>query len=139
VYNGGVGGNTSTQIKARMLAATDKLSWPIIIWAGRNNYSDSATVQADIASMVAALGSSRYLVLSVLNGDTEPSGSTAYNQIIALNNDLAATYGDHFLDLRSYLVAQYDSAQAQDVIDHANDLPPTSLRYNSVHLNSAGY
>jgi lysophospholipase L1-like esterase len=139
VYNGGVGGETSTQIKARFDAAASKHSWSTIIWAGRNNYSDPTTVKSDIAAMVAALGHSRYIVISVLNSNAEPSGSANYNTIMQLNADLAATYGSHFIDMRSYLVSLYNPGIPQDVTDHGNDVTPSSLRVDALHLNSSGY
>ena len=142
VYNGGVGGETSTQIKVRLLAATSKHGQPTIIWAGRNNYSDPTTVKADVAAMVAALGHENYIILGVLNGSYggyEIPGGDGYIQITQLNSDLATLYGSHFIDIRAYLVSQYDSGQAQDVIDHTNDTPPTSLRSDAIHLNTAGY
>jgi hypothetical protein len=75
VYNGGVGGQTSTQIEARMVADTTKSSWTVVIWAGRNNFSNPSQVEADVAAMIASLGSnSHYLVLSVENGSGETSG-----------------------------------------------------------------
>ena len=140
-YNGGIGGQTSTQIAARETVDTAHQSWPTIIWAGRNNYTDPTTVEADIASMVAHLGHSNYLVLSVLNGNFagESIGGANYNLIIGINNSLAATYGSHYLDVRSYLVSLYDPSQPQDVIDHSNDVVPTSLRFDNIHLNDAGY
>ena len=148
IYNGGVGGETSTGIKNRMIAATDKYSYPTIIWAGRNNYSSPTTVKADIATMVAALtsvGNSNYIVLSVLNGPGEPSGNANYTTITQLNTDLAAVYGSHYLDVRTYLITNGLSdagitPTAQDTTDINNDVPPTSLRADSiVHLNTAGY
>lgn len=141
VENCGVGGETSTQIKARMLADTAKHTYPTIIWAGRNNYTSQATVEADIAAMVASLGHTRYLVLSVLNQDSalEYSGESEYAKIAALNAALSATYGARYVDVRSYLVSLYNPLDAQDVIDHGHDVPPTSLRSDAVHLNDAGY
>ncbi|MEO5646115.1 MAG: tail fiber domain-containing protein, partial [Candidatus Paceibacterota bacterium] len=139
VYNGGIGGQTSTQIRDRMLAATDKYSWPTIIWAGRNNVTDPTQIKADIASMVAALTTTHYLVLGVLNNSAEPSGSANYNTIVQLNSDLAATYGSRFIDMRTYLVSLYNPSLPQDVIDHNNDIPPSSLRSDTVHLTLAGY
>ncbi len=141
VYNGGVGGETSTQIKARMLAATDKHAHPTIIWAGRNNYSSPETVKADIAEMVAALGHNNYLIIGVINGNypSEYSGGAGHTLITNLNSDLSETYGSRFIDMRQYLVSLYDSGIPQDVTDHDNDIVPSSLRSDSIHLTTAGY
>src|ERR1035437_2659914 len=148
VYNGGVGGETSTQIETRMVADTTKAGYTVIIWAGRNNYSATTTVEADIATMVASLGSNRhYLIMSVMNGSygaNEQIGGTGYNQIQSINTYLAATYPGHYIDIREYII-QYGLIDAgitptsQDLTDITNDVPPTSLRYDSVHLNAAGY
>jgi len=140
VYNGGVGGETSTQIKARFLADPEKWGLPTIIWAGRNNLESPATVKADIAEMVAALTTDKYLILSIPNGNyaIEYKGQADYVTLIQLNNYLAATYGNHYIDIRTYMVNQYDPNQAQDVIDFGNDITPTSLRSDSLHFNPAG-
>lgn len=127
-----------------MIAATDKYNYPTIIWAGRNNYSSPTTVKADIATMVAALTTDRYIILSVLNGSTEPSGNANYTTITTLNNDLAALYGSHYIDVRAYLIANGltdagISPTAQDTIDIGNDVIPTSLRTDTQHLTTAGY
>lgn len=139
VYNGGIGGESSTQIATRMLAATDKYSSSVIIDAGRNNFASSSTVLADIASMVAALGHTRYVVLAIVNGAGEGNPSTAYTQITSLNATLASTYGANYLDIRSYLVSQYNSGIPQDVTDHTADIPPSSLRTDAIHYTAAGY
>ncbi|MEO5646147.1 MAG: tail fiber domain-containing protein [Candidatus Paceibacterota bacterium] len=141
VYNGGISGQTSTQIAARQTAATSKYADSVVIWAGRNNINSPATVLADIAQMVGNLGHTRYLVLGIINSTSEPTGSANYNAIISLNNSLASTYGSRYVDIRSYLVSQYNSSLAQDVIDHTNDTPPTSLHAVSdvLHLNNQGY
>ena len=144
VYNGGVGGQTSSQIAGRMLADTSKYSWPTIIWAGRNDGCSISGAETNIASMVSALqsvGNSHYLVLGIINGTTEGVGTGAYTCITQLNSDLATAYGSHFIDIREYLVSLYNPALPQDVIDHGNDTPPTSLRApgDTLHLNAAGY
>jgi lysophospholipase L1-like esterase len=139
IYGGGVGGETSTQIKARFLAATDATRGEkASIWVGHNNLVP-ATIKADIAAMVAAFTGEDYIVLSLLNSDAQGIGTEDYDTIIALNNDLAATYGSRYFDIRAWFVAQYDPNDAQDVIDHDNDIPPSSLRENSLHPNTAGY
>lgn len=141
IYNGGVSGETSTQIKTRMVAATGHFGEKTIIWAGRNNFSDPTTVKADIAAMVAQLTTPNYLVLSVLNGSaaSEQLGGADYITITTLNNDLAAIYGANYWDVREYLVSQYDPNNAQDVIDHGNDTVPSSLRIDAIHLTRPGY
>jgi lysophospholipase L1-like esterase len=141
VFNMGVSGETSTQIKTRMVADTPKLPLYVLIWAGRNNTADPTTIKADIASMVAALGHTHYLVLSILNQDvaSEWSGGATYTTITTLNNDLAALYPNNYLDVRAVLVAAYAPGNAQDVIDHGHDVSPSSLRSDGLHLNTAGY
>lgn len=139
VHYGGYSGANSTTIKNAMLAATDRLRDITIIWSGRNNFASPATVKADIAAMVAALEApKRFLVLSIFNGAGEPAGSANYNTIMALNADLAALYGANYLDVRTPLVAAYNPALPQDVIDHSNDVPPLSLRSDPLHYNPAG-
>jgi lysophospholipase L1-like esterase len=139
VFNGGIGGETSVQIQDRMLAATDKHAWPTIIWAGRNDSDKPEQVKASIATMVNALPHTNYAVLSVLNGSGEGQGTYGYNVVAALNTDLKALYGAHFLDVRAYLVSLGNPSLAQDAADHQADIPPTSLRSDFLHLSSSGY
>ena len=110
-----------------------------IIWSGRNNYTDESQVLADIAAMVAYLNNDNYLVLSILNGSGEGSGTAAYQAIADLNTKLSQTYGDKYLDVREALVKSYSSASAQDQSDYADDIVPTSLRADAIHLNNKGY
>ena len=143
VFNQGVGGQTSAQIAARMLAAPTESNWTAIIWAGEND-SSSATTESNIGSMVAGLGTNQhYLILSVLNGTGQGTGTSPYNQDIATNNYLAATYPNNYYDIREYLV-QHGLAAAgitptsQDITDISNDIVPTSLSADSIHPNTAG-
>jgi len=139
VVNLGVGGQNSTQVKTRMLADAQKRTWPAIIWAGRNDSRDQiAQTEANIASMVANLTHTNYLVISVFNGEGEGKGTYAYSQIKTLNSDLAKTYGTHYLDVRSYMVSQYNTSSAQDAAFYTADIPPASLRQDFLHPNTAG-
>lgn len=141
VHDGGVGGDTSTQIKTRMLAAPSQFANATVIWAGRNNFTAPTTVKADIAAMIAALGHTRYVVLSVLNADfsNEYTGQPDYVTLTTLNSDLAALYPNNFLDVRNPLVALFDPNTLQDVIDHGHDVPPSTIRIDNVHLTPTGY
>ena len=138
VFNGGIGGETSAQTKTRMTADAQKRNWPCIIWSGRNDSNNQPQVLSSIASMVASLGHSNYLIVPIFNGQNEGTGSYAYSQIGPLNSALAKTYGNHYLDVRSYMVSKYDSTKAQDVIDHAANTTPASLRSDFLHPNITG-
>ncbi|WP_174300517.1 Ig-like domain-containing protein [Caulobacter sp. S45] len=141
VLNEGKGGDTSTEIVNRLVAATSLLNDTVVIWAGRNNNADPTTVMADIARAVSALGSNtHYVILSILNADApnEAKGGSGYEDIVNLNSQLASTYPGHYLDVRSILVSDYDPSSPTDVVDHNNDVVPTSLRVNDGHLNAAG-
>jgi hypothetical protein len=124
-----------------MIADGRYWSYPTIIWAGTNNLDDSVTVKADIATMVTTLNHNNYIVLGMINGGSyiERKGKWRYSNIINLNNQLAAIYGTHFIDIRKYLVANYNPDSAQDVQDHTYDTVPQSLRYDQLHPNKQGY
>ena len=116
-------------------------SYPQLIWAGRNNYSSASQVQTDIASMVATSTSGLFNVLSVLNADYEPAGSANYNTIIGLNAALGTTYGSKYLNVRSYLVSNFNASNLVDAYEHAQawDIIPYSLHavYSSGTLSAA--
>jgi len=69
----------------------------------------------------------------------EGAGTTAYDDIITLDSGLAAVPRIHYIDVRSLLVAACEPNNPQDVTDHANDIPPSSLRYDNIHFNAAAY
>ncbi|MCK4870761.1 MAG: hypothetical protein KAS93_06600 [Gammaproteobacteria bacterium] len=139
-YNNGVGGETSTEIKDRFIVNSDQDNRLILIWAGRNNFSSPTTVKADIATMVAAIPHNDYVIVSILNSDTalEYSGEANYDIIVQLNNDLESLYPNNYIDVRSPLVSAYDPEVPQDVIDFGRDVPPSSLRGDTIHLNGDG-
>jgi len=80
----------------------------------------------------------RFLVVSIFNGSTEGVGTANYNAIMALNAMLEAAYPDNYVDLRSYVVSQFDPGDPTDVLNHADDIPPSTLREDTLHLNDAG-
>ena len=103
----------------------------VTIWAGRNNSGDQTTILSDIAAMVAALPSPKhYVVLSLTNrdSDSEFKGGAGYNQIIGVNQALASTYPNNYLDIRTAVVASYEPSNAEDVLDNSHDVPPSTLR-----------
>lgn len=140
VHNGGVIGETSMQITARLQADSSHRSWITILWYGHNNW-DKDQVKADIAASIASLatGNEAFVVLSMLNwAGSGERGTQEYTETMRVNGELAAQYPEHYLDMHRYLVNLYDPNSWQDVQDFQNDLPPSSLRFDRIHLNEAG-
>ncbi len=127
--------------------ASDNRVKTLLIWSGRNNHANRATVIADILSMVDYLSTRqvRVLVLSVVNSVTEVAGSSAHTSILALNGDLSRLFGDCYVDVRRYLIDSGLSEAgipptADDLTDMAADTIPRSLRVGSgdtLHLNGS--
>jgi lysophospholipase L1-like esterase len=142
VYDGGVGGETSSQIAARVFADRSRSGWINIFWMGSNNVDQPAQIKADIAASIASLagGNDRFLVLPVFNDavPTEYRGTALYATIMQVNAELAAIYPQHYVDVRAFLVSQFDPWNAQDALDAQNDLVPSSMRIDDIHLNYKG-
>ena len=140
VYNGGVIGQTSTQIAARQTADTEHKSWISVFWYGHNNWRKDP-VPGDVAASVASLapGNKAFIVMSMVNWAQDGERGTAeYDRIMQANAALAAAYPDNYLDIHRHLVNLYNPNSWQDVQDFNNDLPPSSLRFDRIHLNGAG-
>jgi hypothetical protein len=143
IFDGGIGGQTSSQIAARETADTaGHNAWINTFWYGHNNDNEPDQIKADIAASVAALaaGNTRFIVLSLVNKAVpdESKGGAGYARIIQLNKDLQAAYPDHYLDVRAYLIAHPDPSNAQDLVDVQNDVVPSSMRYDEIHLRNRG-
>lgn len=142
VFDGGFAGLTSTQVADLQTRDDAHDDWVNVFWYGGNNQTDAETIKADLARSIASLapGNDRFLVLGVVNQATpaERRGGTDYATIVRLNSELAAQYGDRFFDIREFLVGLADPSHPADVIDRQDDVVPTSLRADGVHLNVAG-
>jgi hypothetical protein len=106
-------------------------SWIPIFWEGRNSLFSKAVILSNIAGQVATVPAGQtYLVLSIPNENiqSEWPGSATYEEIVDVNNQLASTYGSHYLDIRHVLVESYDPTLITDVSDYSHDELPTSLR-----------
>jgi len=112
-----------------------------IIWVGKNNQNQAATVTSDAQAMVAFLDGApkQYLIVSVTNGGDEGIGTQEYDDIEATNAALLAAFPDNYVDLREFLVSLYDPEAPQDVIDFGLDTVPDSLRVDNIHLTTEGY
>jgi hypothetical protein len=118
-----------------------------IIWAGRNNGGDSKTVTNDVNLMISHFKSMnpevKIYLLSIINGSGEGSGTSAYKGIMEVNSALASLDAK-YIDVRRCLIqdalaGQRLSPSGQDLVDIQNDLVPSQLRSDNIHLNSNGY
>lgn len=131
-YNGGVGGETASQILTRIL--DDDLKGKVdtvVLWMGRNNVG-TGTMQADVlsalASAVANLNHSRYVIMTVLNATTEANGSANKTALDALNAAIASTYSaTNVLDIVATICTE------------PNGTPNPAYMSDTVHLNNTGY
>jgi lysophospholipase L1-like esterase len=140
VFDGGVVGETSMQIDARVQADTAHRDWISVFWYGHNNFTKEH-VSTDVANSIARLapGNRAFIVMSMLTwADREERGTPGYNAVMQVNAELAAKYPDNFIDIHGYLVSLYQPDNPLDVQDHNNDLVPRSLRFDVIHLNDAG-
>jgi len=120
-------------------------SWIQILWSGRNNVN-TAVVKADTDAMVANLTpqNKQFLILSVFNGQNEPSGSAGYNNVAAVNAALAAAYPNNYVDLRAWIInsglaAAGITPTAADTTAISEDRIPPSLMVDNLHLTGTGY
>lgn len=122
-----------------------------ILWYGRNDIG-RVTAEADI---LAALDNSisyitspkRFLVLGVLLAATENKGTANYNQVTAINDKLAARYGESFVAMTPPTAAEMKAvgftpgAEDQQDLDNMNF--PRGLRpankSDEIHINDLGY
>jgi len=122
---------------ARFIPDTPYQSYLPVFWEGRNNLFSTAAgpwgpaqIESDLATQIASLPAGlNYIVMPVLNQNYagERKGTANYAAVLSINSTLAATYGIHFLDIRSILVNSYNPSSPVDVTDYGYDMPPTSL------------
>jgi len=127
-------------------ASKDRASDILIVWAGRNNATQTARVLSDIATMVnhQRAATPIWLVIGILNGAGEGIGTSVYNAVTASAATEKQLYGRRFIDARRYLI-DYGlqdakiTPTAQDTADVSADIVPSSLRSDAIHLNAIGY
>ena len=136
--NNGHSGETSTQLKNRLLATTADTVNMSQVWQPFENTSDTALNVANLNAMVSFISHNRYVILGEINRVGNPVGNSEYDKITAMNANLAKKYGNHFIDIRSFLLTQ-GNGSAQDDSDIALGYVPRSLRSDILHLNDKGY
>lgn len=122
-----------------------------ILWYGTNNIGEpgaEAEIMTALDNSIAYITApARYVVLGVLIEADENKGTENYKQVIAINDKLAAKYGDNFVKMTpptdAELAAISYTPTAEDRTDLANLNFPRGLRANittdDIHLNDKGY
>lgn len=118
----------------------------VVLWMGRNDVyavDFSSRVMTALPACVQHMKylNKRFIVISITNrtGSTEIKGTTAYNNIITVNQSIQNMYPENYIDIRALMVRSYNPSIPQDVIDFNNDCPPSSLMFDDTHFNAAGY
>lgn len=141
IFNGGEGGNTSTQIADRYISRTTFLSGAVIIEAGSNNNWWSEVIKADIRRIIASNGTDKYLILDVATGNLPERwpGTDYYAHNEQLNNEMEAEFGSmHFLRIKPYLQQHMDGSKQDSIDVFVNDCEPSSLHNDFIHRNNLG-
>jgi len=136
-YNGGVGGESAAQIRARQVADLSYNQRINLLWAGRNGFKTLTPAQiiADIDLMIAHVVGGRWLVFGILPSTLDSAGDIA--TLNTFNAALATAYGSRYVDMKAAMQAAGDGS-ANDIADVAADYTPRSLRSDELHPNAAG-
>ena len=132
----GYSGTTDSESLA-LMSGYDDYGDITVIFAGTNGLSTNTVAEriVVIKSMLSRVNN-KYVVLGISAGtETERADDDAA---------MLAEFGNHFFPTRKMLVEyglaiQGITPTAQDTIDISNGTVPTSLRYDTIHLNSDGY
>jgi lysophospholipase L1-like esterase len=122
-----------------------------ILWYGRNDIG-RVTAEEDIflaiANSIDYINSPRrFLVLGILLATPENKGTQNFNQVTAINNKLAARYGEAFVPMTPPTEAEMKAVgytpSAEDQQDLENMNFPRGLRpankSDEIHINDQGY
>jgi lysophospholipase L1-like esterase len=131
VSNDGVAGEGSSQIAARMVAATSRYSDVHVFWIGVNDSWSQSNILNALASMVAVLPHSRYLILMPVTGESNYAPPAAPH-MANLKSAIEAAYPNNFFDIRGYLLTRGNGG-AEDNADISADTVPSSLRVDNIH------
>lgn len=146
-FNGGISGQNTAQIEARLLADAKIADDVVVIMAGTNDYQGgagavTAALQniADMVAAVVAAGNARYVVCTPAGSWLDILGTGNHTLLISLCNGILSAYPSNSVDTRAILVAAVDGSPT-DAADQANDVTPTSKRNvgDNPHLNDLGY
>ncbi|WP_373331030.1 SGNH/GDSL hydrolase family protein [Salmonirosea aquatica] len=122
-----------------------------VLWYGRNNIGKPGAEEEILSSLESSIAyitaPARYVVLGVLTEADENKGSENYNQVIAINEKLAAKYGDKYVKMTPPTDAEMAAISYKPTPEDLTDLEnlnfPRGMRADitsdDIHLNDKGY
>lgn len=144
VVNQGFGGQTSTEIKDRVLASSGDSADLNIFWVGTNDLQNGTPelIVPNLQTMAAWVTDvgGRFLVIPPYSWDQSPywkpdgANYTIREDIVA---QMKSLFGPRYVYLYEYLVDLYDSGDAQQVIDFGHYIIPYIYRDDVVHVAHA--
>ncbi len=131
--------NDNTQIMTNSMQ-DKKENDILIIFTGTNDKPDTTTIQDVIniqKNMINNANTDRYIIIGLTSKNYMP-------QVAEVNQILAQEYGEHFIDIRTYILEHgledaEIKATEQDSSDIQNGEIPSSLRSDEVHGTSKFY
>lgn len=142
LFNGGIIGQTSGQIRSRFMADPSRRSWINVIWAGHNDWMKQGSLQniQDMVSSLLASGNNRFVVLTNAPwANSQYIGGPERAVFEELNSAIVAAFPNRCIDINVALRAAANGS-AEDQADLAAGLIPRSLRWtgDTIHLNDQG-
>lgn len=131
VYNGGVGGQTSDEVRDRFLGTSDAVKayrayGVTVIWCGHNNYTDidNGTLISEIEEMISALAHGRFLVLPLTGGVGAAPGTGPFSYYCRAYKAFKQRWGTRFCDVAMPLHAgtAYSIDAYRRDTQHLNDV-----------------
>lgn len=130
--------------RIRFIVDEATMTSPAKFWLGRNDPNQGRVLRA-LRGMVSQHRDprGRRLIAPIFNRAEEPAGSAGYATVMAINDAIAAEFGEDFFDDRSVLIQHgLDIAgltpTAADLTAIAEDRIPPSLMRDTIHLNPIG-
>lgn len=142
VRNKGTGGQTSAQIRTRLLATAIGATEPVIIQAGVNDDLRNSTANHDAAlqnlqDMAAYVTSGRYLICTIPYNRVEQSGTPTRANTATFNARLRAAFPDNYIEIAEVLATAPVSA-APGAPANTDGATPAWLMVDNFHRNPSG-
>ena len=130
---------------------SDKRQLFTLLWPGKNTLVDSPSDSQQVIDYTHAMDrylggtNSRNIILGHFTDAGTSAGSSVRSAINRVNEQYATDFGERFIDIQSFVTSRYIwyvsgvSPLQSDLDEQAAGNKPTSLAYDGLHFNEAGY